>query len=92
MLAYPKFPLQPVDCERLLEDLLPWYESWVAAISSSQHRVRDPDDQMFLDLALAAATPVLVSGDADLLALKEEVHSLQIINPAEFQCWLVAHR
>ena len=56
MLPYQKFPLQPVDCERLLEDLLPWYESWVAAISSSQHRVRDPDDQMFLDLALAAAT------------------------------------
>jgi len=92
VLAYPKFRLQPVDCERLLEDLLPWCESWVAAIPSSQHRVRDPDDQMFLDLALAAATPVLVSGDADLLALKEEVHSLQIINPAEFHCWLVAHR
>ena len=56
MLAYPKFRLQPVDRERLLEDLLPWCESWVAAIPSSQHRVRDPDDQMFLDLALAAAT------------------------------------
>ena len=55
MLAYPKFRLQPVDRERLLEDLLPWCESWVAAIPSSQHRVRDPDDQMFLDLALAAA-------------------------------------
>ena len=57
MLAYPKFRLQPVDRERLLEDLLPWCESWVAAIPSSQHRVRDPDDQVFLDLALAAAAP-----------------------------------
>ena len=65
--------LQPVDRERLLEDLLPWCESWVSAIPSSQHRVRDPVDQVFLDLALAAATPVLVSGDADLLALKEEM-------------------
>ena len=83
MLAYPKFRLQPVDRERLLEDLLPWCESWVSAIPSSQHRVRDPDDQMFLDLALAAATPVLVSGDADLLALKEEMPYLQIINPGE---------
>ena len=62
MLAYPKFPLQPVDCERLLEDLLPWCESWVAAIPSSQHRVRDPDDQMFLDLALAAAALTLPTG------------------------------
>ena len=57
-----------------------------------QYRVRDPDDQVFLHLALAAATPVLVSGDADLLALNDEVPSLQIINPADFQFWLVAHR
>ena len=64
----------------------------MAAIPSSQHSVRDPDDQMFLDLALAAATPVLVRGDADLLALNDEVPSLQIINPANFQFWLVAHR
>lgn len=64
----------------------------MAAIPSCQHRVRDPDDQMFLDLALAAATPVLVSGDTDLLDLKEEVPYLQIINPTDFQCWLVAKR
>jgi putative PIN family toxin of toxin-antitoxin system len=73
VLAYPKFRLQPADCERLLEDLLPWSESWGATLPRSKCRVRDPDDQMFLDLALAAAAPVLVSGDADLLALKEVV-------------------
>ena len=88
VLAYPKFRLQPVDRERLLEDLLPWCESWAAAIPTSRHRVRDPHDQVFLDLVLAAATPVLVSGDADLLALKQEVVPLQIINPADFQSWL----
>lgn len=88
LLAYPKFRLQPVDRERLLEDLLPWCESWATAIPGSRHTVRDPDDQVFLDLALAAATPVLVSGDADLLVLKQEVVSLQIINPADFQSWL----
>ncbi len=92
VLAYPKFRLQPVDRERLLEDLLPWCESWVAAIPSSRHRVRDPQDQVFLDLALAASTPVLVSGDADLLALQDTVSSLQIINPAAFQSWLAAYR
>jgi len=54
--------------------------------------VRDPHDQVFLDLALAADTPVLVSGDADLLALKDTVTSLQIINPADFQAWLAAYR
>jgi hypothetical protein len=43
--------------ERLLMDLLPWCESWTAAIPSSAHRVLDPQDQVFLHLALAAATP-----------------------------------
>ena len=90
VLAYPKFGLQPIDRKRLLEDLLPWCESWVAAIPSSRHRLRDPHDQVFLDLALAAATPVLVSEDADILALKLEVVPLQILNPADFQSWLAA--
>lgn len=92
VLAYPKFRLQPADRERLLEDLLPWCESWMVPIPSSPYRVRDPHDQVFLDLALAADTPVLVSGDADLLALKEELSSLKIINPADFQAWLAAYR
>ena len=91
VLAYPKFRLQSVDRERLLEDLLPWCETWSAAIPSTRHCVRDPHDQVFLDLALAAATPVLVSGDADLLALKQEVVPLQIINPADFQSWLATN-
>jgi uncharacterized protein len=90
VLAYPKFRLQTSDRERLLEDLLPWCESWTAAIPSSPHRVRDPHDQVFLDLALAAGTPVLVSGDADLLALKEVALPLQILTPAELQTWLVS--
>ena len=30
VLAYPKFCLDPSDRERLLEDLLPWCESWTA--------------------------------------------------------------
>jgi predicted nucleic acid-binding protein len=44
LLAYPKFRLDPHDRERLLEDLLPWCESWTASIPPSPHRVRDPHD------------------------------------------------
>ena len=88
VLAYPKFPLEPNDRERLLEDLLPWCESWTGTIPASSHRVRDPHDQVFLNLALAAATPVLVSGDADLLALQGSVNPLLILNPTDFQTWL----
>jgi putative PIN family toxin of toxin-antitoxin system len=91
VLAYPKFRLQAAERERLLEDLLPWCESWTAAIPRSAHRVRDPHDQVFLDLALAAATPVLAAGDADLLALQETVPALQILTPADFHSGLVTN-
>jgi putative PIN family toxin of toxin-antitoxin system len=73
VLAYPKFRLGPQDQDRLLEDLLPWCESWAAPSPASSQRVRDPHDQMFLDLALAAETAWLINGDADVLALKAEV-------------------
>jgi len=92
LLAYSKFKLNPADRERLLEDLLPWCESWTGSIPASSHRVRDPHDQVFLDLALAAATPVLVSGDADLLALQGSVNPLLILSPADFQAWLDGSR
>ncbi len=88
VLAYPKFRLQAADRERWLEDLLPWCESWSGAIPGSMLRERDPHDQVFLDLALAAATPVLVSGDADLLALKDAALPLQILTPCYFRAWL----
>jgi len=88
VLAYRTFRLEPNDRERLLEDLLPWCESWTSSIPASSHRVQDPHDQVFLDLALAAATPVLVSGDANLLALQESVNPLLILSPADFQTWL----
>lgn len=88
VLAYPKFKLEPADRDRLLQDLLPWCESWSGPIASTAPRVRDRHDQVFLNLALAAATPVLVSGDADLLALQGEITSLQILSPASFHDWL----
>jgi putative PIN family toxin of toxin-antitoxin system len=88
VLAYPKFRLEPDDRERLLEDLLPWCESWTGCIPSSAQRVRDPHHQVFLDLAWAATTPVLVSGDTDLLMLQGSINPLRILNPSDFQAWL----
>ena len=88
VLAYPKFRLDPSDRQRLLEDLLPWCESWTASIPGSLHHVRDPHDQIFLDLALAADVAVLVSGDADLLALQGHTNPLVILSAVEFRAWL----
>ncbi len=78
VLAYPKFRLTPPDINRLLGDVLPWCETNPGPIEPTQH------------LAVAAGVPVLVSGDADLLALKNELTPLLILTPAEFQSWLAA--
>ncbi|MCT0219642.1 hypothetical protein I1E95_14840 [Synechococcus sp. CBW1107] len=43
---------------------------------------------MFLDLALTAGVALLVSGDADLLAVKSALPSLLILSPLDFQSWL----
>ena len=70
VLTYPKFRLDAQKREELLADYLPWIE--VVAISDPPPRVpecRDPHDLPFLHLAVAGRADVLVSGDADLLAL-----------------------
>jgi uncharacterized protein len=85
MLAYPKFRLNPAELEQLLADLLPWCEPWRTPIASAEQQVRDPKDQIFIDLALAARVSALVSGDADLLALKDQFKAMQVLTPAEFR-------
>jgi putative PIN family toxin of toxin-antitoxin system len=70
VLAYLKFRLDPLAIEQLLADLLPWSETWQQPLPLCGSVVRDPTDQVFLDLAVASGVAALVSGDADLLALQ----------------------
>jgi len=84
VLAYPKFRLNALDLEQLLADLLPWCETWTAPIICAEQQVRDPKDQMFVDLALSASVAALVSGDADLLVLRDQLYPVQVLTPAEF--------
>jgi putative PIN family toxin of toxin-antitoxin system len=44
---------------------------------------RDPDDNMYLEAALACAAVVIVSGDPDLLVLRPW-RGIEILSPAEF--------
>jgi len=44
---------------------------------------RDPDDEPYLQTALAGRADFIVSGDGDLLALRE-VEQIQIVTPADF--------
>ena len=47
---------------------------------------RDPADDIYLELALAAGADVIVSGDRDLLVL-DPWRDVRILAPADFLAW-----
>lgn len=70
VLAYPKFRLNAAEQRELLADYLPFVQ--VVQIPDPPPAVppcRDPHDEVFMQLALAAKARALVSGDQDLLTL-----------------------
>ncbi len=70
VLAYPKFKLSAADREELLADYLPCCRSVrIPARLPKLPRCRDPNDQMFIELAAIGGADFLVSGDKNLLAL-----------------------
>lgn len=84
VLAYPKFGLTPGDRDELLGDYLPYCS--VIVIGTPPPAVpacRDPHDTPFLELAVAGRASALVTGDSDLLALRDRV-DFEIIPPADF--------
>ena len=85
VLAYPKFALTVSEQRDLLDDYLPFCES--VTVPNPPPVVpdcRDPFDRPFLELALAGESEVLVTGDADLLALAEEF-AVPIRSPSAFE-------
>jgi len=88
VLTYPKFKLHSAEIQLLLAELLPWSETWQAPLELSEPVCRDPRDQVFLDLAIAAEVHALVSGDEDLLTLRDQPRQPLILDPAGFQSWL----
>jgi putative PIN family toxin of toxin-antitoxin system len=85
VLEYPKFALSHDDREELLADFLPFAEIFPGSLPSLEHvKCRDPDDQIFLELAIAAGADAVVTGDADLLALAGNTE-VSILTPAEFR-------
>lgn len=55
--------------------------TWVT-IANELTFSRDPDDDKFIETALVASVPVLISGDSDLLDV--QIEALQIITPRQF--------
>jgi putative PIN family toxin of toxin-antitoxin system len=73
VLTYPKFKLTREEQEELLSDYLPFCET--VTIPEKLPPIptcRDTFDQPFLVLAKVAAADFLVTGDLDLLALKDD--------------------
>jgi putative PIN family toxin of toxin-antitoxin system len=85
VLAYPKFELDRADINATLSAYLPFIETLaVEGVPSNQPACRDPDDQMFVDLATVGEAEVLVSGDAALHEMAGQV-PFAIETPAIFK-------
>jgi len=85
VLAYPKFALAQSDQEELLADYLPWCE--IVTMPDELPKVpqcRDVRDQPFLELAVVAGVSGLITGDKDLLALRDQF-PIPILTVAELR-------
>jgi uncharacterized protein len=89
VLSYPKFKLTAAEQALLLADFLP-YTQTQAAFDNPPNLpiVRDESDQIFLALAFVSNADVLVTGDNDLLALKQSFNKPPIMTLADFELWL----
>ncbi len=90
VLAYPKFRLGPEERLGAMEDYLPFCQV-VEVTSARPTQCRDPKDQKFLDLAEGGAAEILVTGDADLLALAGTTN-FAIETPADYRIRVESRR
>lgn len=58
-------------------------EATLVTATGELHAARDPNDNFFLELAVSGGAEVIISGDADLLAL-HTYDSIHIKSPADF--------
>jgi putative PIN family toxin of toxin-antitoxin system len=87
VLGYPKFSLSANEIKAIIEDeILPNFE--VIVIKKKIEGVcRDPNDDMFLTVAVNAKAPYVVTGDKDLLAIRK-YKSIAIVSPQEYLAFL----
>lgn len=84
VLGYPKFTLNARNRADLIRPYTRSCQMVVITQPSAVPECRDPNDRIFLELALAASADALVTGDRDLLTLRP-VFSIPIITPAELR-------
>jgi len=85
-LHYPKFKLDDEKRADVLDRYLPYADlvSLPDPLPKLPVACRDPRDEKFIHLAIAAGADVLVTGDNDLLALRGTI-PVRIVTTAELQ-------
>jgi len=84
VLHYPKFLLTEEEIEYLLEfEILPYSKIVKTVFKFDKKICPDEDDQKFLELAVSANADYIVTGDKDLLDLKE-INKIKILSPKDF--------
>ncbi|PAT41491.1 putative toxin-antitoxin system toxin component, PIN family [Vandammella animalimorsus] len=89
VLAYPKFNLSAQQQQDLLADFLPYAQVvQLPEVWPELPACRDEKDQVFLVLAHVGQAQALITGDADLLALREAFPAGWILTP---EAWAMQH-
>jgi predicted nucleic acid-binding protein len=79
----PESKKHPLPILSSILEVIELYSEMVEPVSLAGAVCSDPDDDKFLEAALAADADYVVSGDAALLRLKN-YHPIQIVRPAQF--------
>jgi len=83
VLQYPKFHLEESDQHELLGEYLPFAEDWPEPLQPCGVNCGDPNDQVFLDLAVGAGVDAVVTGDRHIRSVGSRV-AVAIMEPAAF--------
>lgn len=88
VLRRPKFGFRPSDVEALLDGI----RSNGLAVSATPlpRRLSDPDDEMFLEVAVAAGARHLITGNLSDYAGHTH-RPVQVISPSRFIAWYRTH-
>ena len=83
VLAYPKFRLTPEEIKGLIQEVLLPFVRTIRPQRRLRFVKRDPDDDKFLECAVAGRVRYLVTGDRDLLELRS-YRGVSIISAGKF--------
>ena len=88
VLTYPKFKLTKTEQTLLLADFLPYADTVTSHdVPRNLPVIRDKVDQIYITLAVVAKADAIVTGDKDLLIIKDSFKTPPIMTLTEFEQW-----